>query len=112
MAGDARLVRIRNLLFAPIVQAVAGTTEVVALTAGKRVYVVNYFLVLGVADGTFKWTDSGGDLSGAAEIARKGGAAPVGDVMSPLLRTAVGSALSIVTTGGAANGHLTYFLEA
>lgn len=88
-----------------------GTTELVAAISGKVIYVVSYVFVL-AADGTVKFTDGVADLTGAMDISAKGGVVAAGRPSSPWFwAQATNRAVSIVTTGGAARGHLTYFAE-
>ena len=101
----------RDIQQVPIAQGAAGATTLVNAVAGKVIYVVSYLFVLS-ADGTVKFTDGTADLSGAMDISGKGGAAALGRPSSPLFWTnAANRPLTIVTTGGAARGHITYFLE-
>lgn len=93
-----------------IEQGAAGTTELVAAIAGKRIWVFNYVVVLG-ADGTVKFVDTDGDLTGAMPAKQTGGVSAPGQPSAHWFTTGVGKALSIVTTGGAAHGHLAYFVE-
>ncbi len=99
------------LLFVSIAQGGAGTTQLVAADATRRIKVVSYVVVMS-ATGTMKFIDSAGDLTGAMPIGINGGAAVMGQPSSPVLETGVNKALSIVTVTGAATGHLAYFLEA
>lgn len=100
----------KTLKFVAIAQTVAGTTTLVVADATKKIKVVNYTLALS-ALGTTKFIDGIGDLTGAMSIAANGVISANGQASSHLFETAVNSTLSIVTTGGAANGHLSYFLE-
>ena len=101
----------KTLLFVPIAQGAAGTTQLVAADATKKIKVVNYVVVQTEA-GTTKFTDGVGDLTGAMAFATNGGVVASGQTSSHWFETAANSALSIVTTVGAAQGHLSYFLEA
>jgi hypothetical protein len=101
----------RTLIFAPIAQGSPGTTQLVAADAsGNRIKVVNYVIVMS-ATGTAKFSDGSGDLTGAMPLSINGGIAAPSQPHSPWFQTAANSALSIVTTGGAATGHIAYFLE-
>ena len=101
----------KTLLFATIAQGAAGTTELVAAQGGSnKIKVVSYAFTLSLA-GTAKFTGTA-DLTGAFDIAASGGAVVVGQPASHLFETAANAALSIVTTLGAARGHLAYFVEA
>lgn len=100
----------KTLQFVAIAQGAAGTTALVsAAGAGVKIKVVSYVFTLS-ADGTAKFTGTG-DLTGAMDVAAKGGVVAVGHAQNHLLETAANAALSIVTTGGAAKGHLAYFVE-
>ena len=101
----------KALLFVAIAQVAAGTTELVAAQGGSnKIKVVSYAFTLSLA-GTAKFTGTA-DLTGAFDIAASGGAVVVGQPSSHLFETAANAALSIVTTLGAARGHLAYFVEA
>lgn len=101
----------RTLEDAAIAQAVAGTDSIVAAVAAKRIYVVSYVFTLS-ADGTAKFSDGTDDLSGAFDIGAKGGASVIGQPSSHLFKThGVNRPLQIITTGGAARGHIAYFSE-
>lgn len=99
----------RTLLFATIAQSVAGTTQLVAADATKKIKVVSYVFTLSLA-GTVKFTGTA-DLTGAMTFAANGGASAMAAPSAHFLETAVNAALSIVSTVGAANGHISYFLE-
>lgn len=111
-AGNLTTGHGKTLLFGSIAQGAAGTTSLVGAQGGSlRAKLVSYVIVLS-ATGTAKFTDGAGDLTGAMDIAINGGAVVVGDPNSPLLQTTTNSALSLVTTVGAARGHFTYIVEA
>lgn len=101
----------RTLLFVPIAQAVAGTTQLVAAQGGAlKIKVVSYAFTLSIA-GTVKFTGAA-DLTGAFDLAANGGVAAIGQPSAHLFETAANAALSIVSTLGAAKGHIGYFVEA
>lgn len=101
----------KTLLFAPIAQGAAGTTELVAApTDGKKIKLVSYVFTMSVA-GTAKFV-SGAVETGAFDVDAKGGMAVLGQPSAHVWEGAVNTALSITTTVGAARGHLGYFLEA
>ena len=100
----------RTLLFAAISQGVAGTTQLVAADATKKIKVVSYVFTLSLA-GTVKFTGTA-DLTGAMTFAANGGASAMAAPSAHFFESAVNAALSIVSTIGAANGHISYFLEA
>lgn len=101
----------KTLLYAKIDQGGVGTTSLVSAPgAGLRIKVIHMKLTLSI-DGTVKFTSGGTDLTGAMDIAGKGGFVENGSVQEPVLESDVNSALSIVTTGGMAKGNLVYFIE-
>ena len=101
----------KTLLFAAIAQGGAGTTQLVAADATKKIKVANYVFVMS-ATGTAKFISGAGDLTGAMPIVANGGVSAPGQTSSHWFETPTNSALSIVTTTGAATGHISYFLEA
>jgi len=101
----------RNLLFGPIAQGAPGTTQLAAGDPTKKLKMVSYAFVISAA-GTVKFADAAGDLTGAFPVVANAGVVAVGQPSSHLFETGVNKALSIVTTGGAASGHFSYFLEA
>jgi hypothetical protein len=100
----------RTLQFIPIIQSGAGANQLIAGDTTRRIKVCGYVCVLSAA-GTLKFTDGDGDLTGNMALAANSGVAAPGQASSPWFQTGINKALSIVTTGGAANGHLTCFLE-
>ena len=103
--------RTPGLKFATIAQGVAGTTQLVAATAGKKIVVLNYAITLSAA-GTAKFQSAATDITGAMDFAAQGGSvAAAGDSIVALFETNPGEALNLVTTGGAGKGHLAYFLS-
>ena len=102
----------KTLLFGVITQGAAGTTELVAADATKKVKLVSYVVVLDAA-GSVKFTDGTADLTGVMPIAANGGVASPGQPAAHLLETAaVNRPLNIVTVTGKAFGHFSYYLEA
>lgn len=102
----------KTLQFATIAQGAAGTTELVAAVGGQRIKVVSYVFVMSLA-GTAKFRSGAStDMSGAMDIAINGGVSSVSNVATPLMQTVSGEALNIVTTTGAARGHISFFTEA
>ena len=102
----------KTLLFAAIAQGAAGSTTLVSADTTKKIKVVSYAFTMS-AIGTAKFTDGTADLTGAFDITQYGGLAVEGDGGNHLFETAaVNRPLNIVTTGGAAKGHIAYFLEA
>lgn len=103
--------RTPDLRSVPIVQGAAGTTAVVAAVANKKIVVVNYTISMSAA-GTAKFRSGAAtDITGAMNLGANGGASPNVTPDSELFETNVGEALNIITTGGAANGHLVYRLS-
>lgn len=104
--------KIVTVQFATIAQAVAGTTQLVAAPgAGLKVKLLSYEFTLSAA-GTAKFVSGASDLTGAFDIAANGGISAQGTPEAHLLEGAANTALSIVTTGGAARGKISYFVEA
>lgn len=102
----------QTLLFGSIAQGAAGTTQLVAANATKKVKLVSYSVVLDAA-GSFKFTDGTADLSGAYPVAQNGGLVEVGQPSAHLTETqAINRPLNIVTVTGKAFGRFSYFLEA
>jgi hypothetical protein len=101
-----------TLLFGAITQGATGTTVLVAADPTKKIRLVSYVVVLDAA-GTFKFSDGSADLTGAMPASINSGVAIQGDGESVIIETgAINRALSIVTAGGKAFGHFSYFLEA
>ncbi len=102
----------KTLLFGAITQGAAGTTQLVAANATKKVKLVSYVFILDAA-GSLKFTDGTVDLSGVMPTSINGGVSASGQPSAHLLETAaVNRALSITTVGAKAFGHYSYFLEA
>jgi len=87
----------------------AGTTTLVTVSASEAVTVVSYFLVLS-ATGTYQFAGLS-NLTGDVPVDAKGGVVVAGRPESPVFVLPRGNNLSIVTTGGAAKGHLSYFIS-
>lgn len=104
----------RTMVQIAVAQGAAGTTDLVAAPgAGLKIYVVKLVLVMSAA-GTLKFTEGTGptDLTGPMAIAANGGIVDVGDGIEAVLQTnTANSKLSLVTTVGAANGWLRYFID-
>lgn len=90
-----------------IAQGSAATTELVAATAGKRVYVTGWCISMDTA-GTAKLQSASTDLTGAMKI----GVTPAGmaNGVSPIVATAAGEALNLTTVTGAAKGYVSYYI--
>lgn len=100
----------KTLQYGVITQGGAGTTSLVgAQGASLKIKVVSYVFTIDTA-GTVKFTGSG-DLTGAMTLVEKGGAVAISQPSSPLFETGANQALSIVSTGGAVQGHFSYFVE-
>lgn len=93
----------KTVTYVPVAQGAAGTTLLAAASSGNRHKVVGVILTMSLA-GTLKLIDGSGDLTGAMDIGLAGGFVWVGDPRFPMVVTNVNSALSIVSTTGAAKG--------
>jgi len=83
-------------------QSAAGTDVLIAAVANKRHKIVQAVLTM-TADGTLQFESQGaGALCGPMNVAAMGGFVYESD--SNLYQTALGEALRIITTGGAARG--------
>ena len=85
----------------PLAQSVAGTTQLAPATLGRRHKVVGVFFTM-TADGTVKFTSGGVDLTGPMNMGAMGGMVEVD--LGALVVGAKNQDISIVTTGGGANG--------
>lgn len=95
----------------PITQGAAGTTEIVPAAAGYTIVVVSYVVILDAA-GTWRFETGARALSGDMAADAKGGAAATGGTAdSPLLVGDKNGNLEIVTSGGQAEGHLTFYYD-
>lgn len=99
----------RGVTRVPVAQGAPGTTLLASAQLGKRHSVVGALLTLS-ADGTLKFTGSA-DLTGPMDIAAKGGFAVPRDAAG-LIQAAPNTDLSIVTSGGGANGVVAVLTEA
>lgn len=101
-----------NLIQAPISQAGASATAIIAGRAGQRIYVYKIVASLEAA-GTVKFSDSGGDLTGPLTLPQGGGFNDSSDNENvPVLKTNVaGSDLTCTSTGGGADGWLLYMYD-
>ncbi len=98
-----------DILGQPISQNAAGTTNLVGGVTNKRIRVVGYTVVMRSA-GTVKFQADSSDITGAMDTVANSGVATASG-FAPLFSTGRGEALNIVTTGGAGNGHVSYYLE-
>ena len=105
----------RTITQVAIDQGGAGSTDLVAAPgAGLKIYVVTIVVSLAAA-GTVRFTEGTGptNLTGDVDLAVAGGYVTIGDGINPVLQTnTAGDKLSIVSTGGAANGWIRYFVAA
>lgn len=100
-----------TLTDAPIAQGVAGTDTIVAAVGSAVIYVVSYVFTMS-ADGTVKFSDGTVDLTGAFDVVAKGGMSVIGQPSANLFKThGQNRPIQIITTGGAARGHLGYFVR-
>jgi len=99
----------RTVRYAAVSQTGAGTTVLAAAEGGLKHKIIGATLTLSGA-GTLKFTGAG-DLSGAMDVAAKGGF-----VIPPSewvwQQTGANEALSLVTTAGMAQGVVQYITEA
>lgn len=88
--------------YIPVNQASAGTTVLAVASPGNKHKIVGAVLSI-TADGSIKFSDGSGDLVGPSPISATGGFVMPTSII-PYQKTAVNSALNLVTTGGAARG--------
>ena len=100
----------KTITYVSVAQGAAGTTQLAAADATKKHKVVGALLTMSLA-GTLKFTDGAGDLTGPIPLALNGGfVIPTGPL--PLVQTTTtNTALSIVTTVGAASGVVAILTE-
>ena len=91
-------------------QGAAGTTQIAAASPSNKHKVVGAVVTLS-ADGTIKFTDGVGDLTGPMDVAAKSGFVIPDNILVALETSIVNTTLSIVTTGGAARGIIRYLTE-
>lgn len=104
----------RTITQIPVAQGAAGSTDLVAAPgAGLKIYVVNIVLIM-TAGGTLKFQENAAtDLTGAMALATNGGIVDLGDGREPVLQTNTANLkLNLVTTTGAAQGWIRYFIDA
>jgi hypothetical protein len=91
-------------------QGAAGTTQVVAGVAGKKIYVTGAYITLDAA-GTIKFTETAGDLTGTFNVGGASAPALEFNTSHPMIwTTTAGEALSITTGTGKAQGVVTYYV--
>jgi hypothetical protein len=100
----------KTITYVPVNQGAAGTTQLAAASASNKHKVVAVLLTLSV-EGTLKFTDTSGDLTGAMNLAAMGGFVAGGGLVPITETAAVNRAISIVTTGGAARGVVALLTE-
>jgi hypothetical protein len=98
-----------ELIFVSVQQAGAGTTLLAAALEGRRHKVMGCVLTLS-ADGSIKFADGSGDITGAMDVAAKGGFV-LATTLYPYTQTGLGSLLNLVTSGGAARGVVVLLTE-
>mgnify|MGYP000857457830 CR=1 FL=1 len=97
-----------SITYVPVAQGAAGTTQLIAASPGRRHKILGAVIVLDAA-GSVKFSD-GSDITGPMSMDANGGFVwPAGNF--PYTQTAVGSALSIVSVTGKANGVVTVLTE-
>ncbi len=100
----------KPLITAAIAQSGAATTEVVAAVAGKRIKVVSYQITIASA-GSAQWKSATTALSGAMVMPTNGALTMTGTAHDPVLETAAGEALNLVSTTAAVTGFVRYCVE-
>lgn len=90
-----------NLTYVSVAQGAGGTTELAAAVVGKKHKIMGALLVMNVA-GTLKFTGSA-DLTGAMNLAANAGFVLPNNPL-PYMQSTEGTALSLVTTVGKADG--------
>ncbi len=101
----------KTITYIPVKQVTtSGTTVLAAASPGNKHKILGCILTLH-KQGTLKFTDGAGDLTGAMNIALDGGFVLPNSII-PYTETATNSALSVVTTSGAANGVVIVLTEA
>lgn len=98
----------------PVGQTVAGTRAIIDaadIASNQRIIVTSYLVVMD-GGGTFKFQSSSGrDLSDAVPCEDKGGVAANSGRDDALLICDNGDGLNVISTVGAAKGHVTYHIE-
>ena len=102
------IVRVRigtadTLIYVPVNQTVAGTTELAAASTLNRHKVIGAMLVMS-ATGTLRFTDGVNDLTGPADVVANGGFVMPTSMIPWTESGAVNRAINLVTTVGAARG--------
>lgn len=101
----------KTLTFVSVAQGGAGTTVLAAASVGNKHKLLGAALTMSIL-GTLKFTDDGGDLTGAMDIAATGDFVLPTSVLPYLQTGATNRALNIVTTLGAAKGFVVLVTEA
>ena len=104
----------KTLQYGTINLASGTQTLVAAPGAGTAVHLVSYVMTCGtVASLQFGQGAGASLLSGTMSMDQYGGAAAIGQPSAPLIKTAAGSALTLVALSGTPNvgGHFSYFVE-
>jgi len=91
-------------------QPSAGTTLIAAAVPGRKHKVFGFIMCLVNNNGTYKFTSSSGDLTGAIFQASN---QPPANIFwhDPIIETALDSSLSLVTTSGAGRGIVVFMTE-
>jgi hypothetical protein len=92
-----------------LAQGAPGTTVLASAVLGRRHRIAGMFFTV-TADATVKFTSGGVDLTGAMPMVAKGGMVEVD--LGSLVVGQLNQDISIVTTGGAANGSVKIVTEA
>lgn len=91
-------------------QGAAGTLLVEAAMVGARHKVLGYMLQLQNA-GSWQFTDGAGALTGTVTQIKDAAPYVLQPSIFPLIQTAIGSPLNLVTTGAGAHGVIIYVTE-
>jgi len=100
----------KTVLSFVLAQTVAATTVIAAASVGNKHKILGAVITLS-ADGTIQFIDGAGNLTGAMDVAAKSGFVIPANIIAMIETSVVNSALSIVTTGGAAKGIVRYVTE-
>lgn len=100
----------KTIIYVPVAQGGAGTTVIAAADASNKHKVMGGTLNLD-ADGTMKFTDDDGDLTGPMPFKQTGGFVWQTSLFPYLMTNAINKALNLVSIGGAANGVIALLTE-
>ena len=93
----------KTITYVSVAQGGAGTTVLAAASATNNHKILGAVLTMSLL-GTLKFTDDGGDLTGAMDVAATGGFVLPTSIIPYQQTGAVNRALNLVTTLGAAKG--------